>query len=337
MRGLTRTSGFAIGVDVGDRQIKAVQLGRAPDGWRVEASGVIPRTSEGPFVEPDEVRRLGDMFKQKAFKGTSIVLAAPREKLLTATLELPPRDSGAPIDTLARSELSRRVQCAPQSFEMACWDLPAPNRAGAGSPVMAVACLHDDADAVLDVFEAGGLQVQRLDTHLSAVARALLPVLKNVSGVTGVLDIGWNDARVIFLHEGVVVYERTLGANGMVAAIATMAAELQVDAETAEHLLAGRDPTPGPAGDDAPAQTIEQVHAASAAYFAELVKEIRPPLSYMANQYSDAAVERLLLTGDGASMPGLYAHLVSSLDLDVRAKTGPALTVARGLAIPVGS
>ena len=88
-------------------------------------------------------------------------------------------------------ELSRLHNIAPDSFEMAYWDL----KAAAGSkPVthtLAVACPHEAANALLDVFEDAGFQVAALDVRGAAAARACAPLLLPAPQITAILDLGW--------------------------------------------------------------------------------------------------------------------------------------------------
>ena len=68
---------------------------------------------------------------------------------------------------------------------------------------------------------------------------------------------------------------------------------------------------PAPAADD-------EVRAALDAHFEVILQEMRIPLSYVANQYPDAGMERLLLIGCGTELAGLEARLASRLDCQVR-------------------
>src|SRR5439155_3902434 len=105
-------------------------------------------------------------------------------------LELPPRSSNAPLERIARMEVARAHRFAPDSFEMGCWDLPAAARATKQTPVMAVACTHSDAAAIMDPFEAGGMNVVALDVKAAALARACSPLLAaDATAIIGIVDL----------------------------------------------------------------------------------------------------------------------------------------------------
>lgn len=347
-----------IGVDVGGRHIKAAQLARASGGWRIEAAASVPRSPcdpDAPGIHREDVRELRDALAARGFRGRRVVLAVPADKLITGIMELPPRGSGAPIEQLARSELARMHRYDPRSFEMACWDLPSPARAGEATYVMAAACSHDDANALLDLFENEGLAVKGLEIHASAVARACRPVLDDVSGIVAILDIGWDRANLALLYQDAVVYERKLGKVGIGPLVSAIAERCELDAAIAERFLIENGLDAG--GADRPSSAVTNRNVtpeaarvardAASDHFNGMIDEMRIPLSYLANQYPDAPMERLIMVGGGARIPGLSDRLAAELDVRVRVagpadlaectddldkEYGPALAVAIGLA-----
>lgn len=327
-----------IGVDIGRRYIKAAQM----TNGRLSAWTCLNRTGEPGILAPQDVRRLVEAIRCGPFRGRSAVLAVGPEKLLTGILELPPRSSGAPVDQLAMSELARRHGADVQSMEMSCWDLPSPARAANRTYVMAVACAHADADGLLDVVEKAGLDVLAVETQATAVARACGGLLADLSGTGAILDVGWASSQLVMMYQGIVVYQRNLAKCGVDALAKALAKHPQVDASLVEGLLSGEGlESCLAAGNEALAPVI-------AAYLEALAAELRIPLSYLANQYPDAAAKRLLLIGGGARVQGLAAFLNRSMALDVRVVKasdlgrcdaqaessggGPSLAVAIGLA-----
>jgi type IV pilus assembly protein PilM len=147
------------------------------------------------------------------------------------------------------------------------------------------------------------------------------------------------------MYHNVVVYERRLTKGGLGALVRALEQELGLGPEATERLL--RQGGVWQAGGTGLAAGGEAAGFAADACFASMVEEMRIPLSYLANQYPEAALERLLLIGGGATLPGLRDYLASGLDVDVQvvrptdlaacpesldADYGPALALAIGLA-----
>src|SRR4051812_6851272 len=112
----TRPSRSPIGIDVGRRAIKAVQLERVKGSgaatgasqatslaaWRIAAAAILPRPESADRIPSvAEVRQLADALERKSFTGSDVVLAAP-EGLLCSVLELPPLPPNAPVLDIAR-------------------------------------------------------------------------------------------------------------------------------------------------------------------------------------------------------------------------------------------
>lgn len=154
-----------IGLDIGGRYVKAAQLSRSPDGWRIEATACFPRVTSEAELDRRQVQQIHDVLSRQGFRGRSVVLAVPAGTLLTAILELPPRRSGALLEQIARAELARMYKCDAQSIEISCWDLPVPSSADGSTAVMATSCRHADARELLKAFEDTGLGVKALDVH----------------------------------------------------------------------------------------------------------------------------------------------------------------------------
>ena len=344
MRLLSGTSSLPIGVDIGGRHIKAVQLQGSPGRWSITAAGSIARDNPGGPAQSADIVRLRDLLAANSFMGRRVVLAVPCNQLLTGIMELPPRSSGAPLEQLARDELSRMHRCTPDSFEIACWDLPAPARGGGATYVMAAGFSHEKANELVDIVEGEGLDVYALDIHASAVSRACSPLLESVTGIVAILDLGWDQADLVLLYQGVVVYERKLIKCGIGSVVDSVGKELKLHHEKAERVV--RQVGLFPECPDIAPVYCKVINVVVNAFCEALVEEMRIPLSYLGNQYPDASPETLLLIGGGSPIPGLERKLNSVLDFyvrtvlpgdivkcspDIQKQFGPLLIAAAGL------
>ena len=381
---LNRTSRGPIGVDVGSRWIKAAQVSGAAGRVRLEAAALIPRAGTDAAPSPAELTQLADVLERQGFAGRRIVLSAPPQSLLTATVNLPPRGSGAPLEQIARMELARAHRCDPQQLSVAFWELPqaagpgasgaigatgAPKASGASGAgatkqlestgAMAVACSSEQANPLLDAFEAAGFDVVGLDVSWLALRRACAPLLGEAgdTGVTGIIDLGARSARVIALKQGVIVYERLLGESGIDRLSESLRTRLQLDDEAIAYLLAevglatesnegeapatregDRRSNPSPQKKDRRGQgsgepdlykeprrlIVEAVDA--------LAEEVATSLAYVAQQHRNAEVSAVLLTGGGAGIRGIDARLSEDLQAKVRvAGPGDLAQVSAGL------
>ena len=71
-----------------------------------------------------------------------------------------------------------------------------------------------------------------LETGSCALARACGPLLASQTGICGLLDLGWDAARMAVVYRGTVVYERCMPDRGLrlLAGALTEEASLEPDA-----------------------------------------------------------------------------------------------------------
>ena len=348
----TRGPGVSrIGIDIGHGAVRAAQLKRSGGTWSIRALADFPRANPGEEVTEDEIARVLHVLHRNGFSGVSSVVATPTAKLLTGLLELPPRRSGAPLTQMARSELARMHSRAPDSFEMICWDLPAPPGQNKVSMVMAIACDRADANTLLDTLEAGGLDVAALDVQPWAVLRACSGCLMDDDAIHGLLSMGSKAATLEVVYRGTIVYQRATDGCGLDHLYEGLGKKFGFDRETLQYLLA--DPAAQrrreqPVASD---EALSEVKEFLELQYKTLAHDLGAPLRYTSQSYPDADLGQILLTGGGALLPGLAAYLTT----DVRMKTTavspadlltcpkhllprchPSLTMAVGLAMHTG-
>lgn len=331
-----------IGLDIGSRFIKAAQVSRGGRGVSVTAAMAIPRLKDGGPMEREEAARLAEVLYRQGFEGQRVVMAAPSESLLVGTLSLPPKQSGAPVDQIARMELARMHKHDPMSFELVHWELPSTgNNSGksATTSVMAAACPHADTEVLLDLFESTGLEVVGLDVSWLALARACAPMFaaspdvkkpaQTQAKTVAILDIGWRTARVIVLRDDLIIFERVLTEGGLCKLRDTLKNQLQLDDNATDFLLRDvgcalpqvesaepdrRASDRRTSGDD---DAFKEPRRLITVHFAALLEELKVSLSYAVQQFRGEGIDKLVLAGGGGAIPGLPEQLHAAFAFDV--------------------
>ena len=306
-----------IGVDLGARHIRAAQLFRGSCGWRVEALTSMARKHPDGPIDRQEVGFLRGVLKRRGFRGGDVVLAVPEDHLLTGLLELPAAESGAPLKEIARVEISRMYDRPPDSLEVSYWTLPPTAQSKGACQALAVAYAHEHANELLDVFDGTGLNVQVIDVHAKAVARACRPALSQEPASTAILIVDWSSAVLAIVTAGVITYQRTLPEAGLRKLTESIKSKYDLDAEGAVHILRETNLAPrdgdGPRG---PQGALSGVARLIARHCDGIVDELRAPLVYVQHQYPGSNVTRLLLTGE-MEIPGLCEYVGAAVGVEV--------------------
>ncbi len=294
-----------IGVDLSGRWIKAVQASRR------SSPGVrIARPRPGDAFSREDAALLAGVLERTGFQGNRVVVTPPRESIIAEVLELPPRNSGAPLEQLAKLEIARAHKCDAGSLQVGLWELPSPARAGDQAHVFAAAMSFARSTPILDAFEAAGLEVAAIDVPANALARA------HAGGglPDAMLELGWSGALLCVMHAGVVVYERFIVDAAVSALVENAAERLSVPREAIEAVVVP-DPASGAMYQDSP--LWEELRGLVAEHLEATAEEVGRSLAYMANRYHSWQFRRLALSGDGAHLPGLSERLASELQVQV--------------------
>ncbi|MFI4916065.1 MAG: hypothetical protein ACIAS6_06100 [Phycisphaerales bacterium JB060] len=193
------------GLDITPGVITAAQVRVSRAGWSLLRHATMARRAGGEVLSHQEAIELESVLFRRGFAPAPCVIGAPEGALKTATLELPPVSSGAPIDQLARSEFARRTKLDAESFELSYWSLPTP---GPAVQVMAVGCLMAATDAVIDSLELAGLRVAGVDDPSRALGRVLAAAPTAATVRVGARLDPWG-SHIIVLHDSTLLYART--------------------------------------------------------------------------------------------------------------------------------
>ena len=318
MRWLAGAKRSPIGIDVSGRFINAVQLGRRKSRWCVEAAVSVLRRDPTMPVDVEELGRLASMLYRQGFRGCDVVIAVPGERLITSVLELPDRPTRVDRRQQARDQLASVHKCPPAALEVACWDLPRPGRPQGTTSVIAVACKQEEANGIIDLFEGAGMGVRALDVASWAVARACAPALKDSRGMAALLNVGWGAAELVVVAEGIVAYERVLAEHGMNRLHSRLANKLDLDGDVTDHLLHEIGLRCDLPEAEAQSDLLTSVRRYLSDHLDRMASELTRSLTYASQEYAGRDLDRVLVHGEGAVVPGLTEHLSSQLGLEVK-------------------
>jgi len=272
-----------IGLDIGSRWIKAVQLGRITGGAKVPARWAAwPRLMPGMPMSEEESGRALEILGARGFSGVDVVIGATETHGVCADLDLPGGVSSQARHGVAVLEACRVMKLTPGTFELALWELPRPARSGEGVLASAFVLSHESADALLDPLESAGLRVRGIDVVSAAVARAM--VRPGPETLDLLIDVGVSGARFSVASGGRVVYHRRideLGLSRLVGACLERVRGCPRAAESAVDLL--RFETPG-------ASEISE----------GLISEAIVSVEYAWHRYPDREPGRVHVVGGGA-------------------------------------
>ncbi|MBL8759481.1 MAG: hypothetical protein JNK35_13760 [Phycisphaerae bacterium] len=300
-----------IGLELGSRWVKAVQLRGRPGRWAITAAARFERPA-GARALPDaeEAERLASVLDRQGFVGRRVTIVMPAALESAAPVQLPARGSGAPLDEIAAAQLAESARCDAGELCTTWWPRGEPGADGT-IPAMAVGVRERDADALADALEAGGLEVAAIDARGVALARACAGCVEDRNAVTAVVSVGHSAALVVALHAGRPIFERVLPESGTRELVERIVKHARVEPDVAFYALTRSAPVeaaPAAPGADA----LQAVREAAAAHAEALAREVSVSLSYALSTVPGGASGVVLLAGDAAEYPLFAASLVAA-------------------------
>lgn len=340
-----------VGIDFGHHSIKAMQLERTADAWKVTKLASVPTPAEamkdGVVVDPSLMGLvLKQMLKDNHISATSAHVAVAGGSVIVRPVRIPKMAEGA----LRKSMKLEAGRYVPSSADDSYIEFEILGDADeAQMDVLVVAAPKDIVETRLQVCEAAGLEVESVDIEAFAIYRSVVeadPAHDWSEKTIAVIDVGANTTNVSVIQHGLFAMSRTIpnGGQMLTEALKNYFKLSDEDAESGKAQLDFRELLNDAIPRESPPLRVLQPHVD------DLVREIRRSLNYYQSQQQDAkdgAVDALLLTGGGVKLTGLSEYIahklgIETMSLDVyqnprflhsSVDSGLELSVATGLAM----
>jgi len=297
-----------------------------------------------PEVQADEMSWVASILARRGFRGNAVTLAPSSSVCSQHVFELPPPQSGAPLEQLARIEVARERRCTPNEIELGFWPLPAKGRVHES---FSVACPRTEIAAQIGRTEDGGLDAAGMDLVELALARSAqascsLGKSTAENEINALLHVGWNNSLAILTLGGTIVYIRRIE-HGVHDVWSLARGRYGLGLRAARSVL----------GEFVPQEKSDQHDRISRMCWSnrcgELAGELDVAIAYVSHSFRMAPLGRVITSGYGANNLALAEYVDQILgipmvqctpmpllgvmgDLPDRDVLAPRLSLAYGLA-----
>lgn len=307
-----------IGIDLGARTVKMVQLERAAGGLRIAASRVVAFAEPLSFADPESVgRRVAEAassgaMRRAGFWGRAVSCVVSMSATPVRLLELPAASEAETRDMIAQ-ELTADESAGDEEFDF--WTA----RKGAGEGVSGVHVLSASRAlmyAIPESLRKIGLDVREIDGLPFALWRAARLSGDGQAGPIAALDLGYASATLVVANADGPAFVRGLRGCGLGEWYRAIADRLGLTAEEAAELLSGDLAAAVPAS--AGTEVSRLVREVTEEPTSRLLGELDRTLAYLRLKHPELAPAELRLFGGGASAAGLEAAARERLGIPVR-------------------
>ncbi len=336
---------LSLGLDIGSRTIKLIELGIDGSSVGLLAAGSIPTPPKAltSTLEVDTeavAAALKRLIKETGVKSKEVHIALPESKVFTRVIEVPAL-SQRELTSAIRWEAEQYIPLPLDQVNLDFTVLREAKDTGTNKmEVLLVAAPKTLVDYYLSILELAELSPVAAETEIIATTRALTRSVPNVHSVL-ILALGAQTSDIAIVRNGILTFTRSLSAGGD-AVTRALAQGLDFNLTQAEEYKRAYGVQP---------DKLEGKIAAAAKPITDtIVNELKRALVFYQEKYKEDRVQLVLLSGGTARLPGMVVHLAQSLGVEVQLANpwvgvvraprfnvltaeGPSFCVAVGLAL----
>ncbi len=298
--GWFRRGRVSIGLDVGSRYLKVVQVshaGSAPEVSRI-AVRALTEAGGGAHAGAAVVEAIVKLFRDSGLRGRQVVTGVGGHDVIVKRVELE-RMKPSELREVIRWEAEQHLPFDTASVELDFQIL------SSGDPmdVLLVAAKRDLVHGATDIVSAAGLGLEVLDVDGFALGNALIHNHPEAAdGIVMVADMGWETTTVVVVEEGIPAVTRDLH-FGVRSLCKTVQRETGLETQALEAMIRGQRVSPD-------LQSVIEVAVD------EMAVELERASAFLKTRPADLGLGRVYLSGGGARIPGLADALGRILSVE---------------------
>jgi len=337
-----------IGLDLGTHNFKAVELKQEKGRIELLRFGLYENpkinlnseSKDGLIVYAAAIR---EFFAQVNFSSKAVSSALPESEVFTRVIKVPQmseKELKSSITFEAEQYIPLPLKEVSFDFEVIDSDLAEKDKMN----VLLVAAKNSVLNKYVEIIKGANLTPQGLEPETLSVARALGDSEARPSGSL-IVNINSEDSQIIIVHKGHVRFTRSMSVGGE-SLTRAVSQSLNLDLAQAEEYKK----TYGLESN----QADGKVSAALRPIFDNVLMETKRSKVFYTTHNPNVMIDRIVICGGTALMPGLLFYMANNLDLEVElanpwrnvvfssqvekqkealARTAPAFVTAVGLAL----
>jgi type IV pilus assembly protein PilM len=333
-----------LGIDINALSVKLVELKKHGNKVTLATYGFSERFTESSPKEssPIDVRRTADLIKNicaKAHTSSNLALASlPTFSVFSSIISINHTVNKKDMEAAINWEAKKVIPLPLQDIILDWQVIDEPPSAAGGSKVLLTGAPKALIQSYVNVFKNSQLNLLSLETEIFALIRSLLG---NDRSSVMIVQLGSTTTNIFVVDKSVPVMNRSIAVGGINITQA-IAAQLNMSLQQAEQFKYDMMHNGTDAEGKMPPMIVEAL--------APIINEIKYILEVFGNK-DNRRIEKIILTGGGALMPGLPAHLSDLFNTNtivgdpwfrvaypfelkpILDKIGPRLAVAIGLAM----
>ncbi len=296
-----------IGIDIGSKSIKVIELSGSSAGWKLKSSGAVGYTGVSPnkAVEEGDYAAIANVLKklvsQIGITSKEVNLSLPEALIFTRIIKFPLL-SDEEVASAVRWEAEQYIPI-PVNEAVIQYTILERNTALASVSVLLVAAPKVIVEKYVKVIRLAGLVPVSAETELTALSRSLSPS----TGLSMLLDMGSSTTSMSIVKDSNTVFTRSIPVAGE-AFTRAVAQSLGIEPSQAEEYKKTYGLSPD--------QLEGKVKIALEPVLRIVVDEIKKAIQFYQSEEKGDAPGSIIITGGASSMPDIIPFLAENLSVE---------------------
>ena len=290
----------SVGLDIGARYVKVVQVSHAGDAPEVSriAMRALPGAGDEVRAAAPVVETVAGLFRDAGLKGRDVVTGVGGHDVIVKRIEMEPMKPSE-LREVIRWEAEQHLPFDTANVELDFQIL------ASGNPmdVLLVAAKRDLVESTAGIARSAGLAVEVVDVDGFALYNALTHNHPEAAeGVVVVADVGWETTTAVVVEEGIPAVTRDLP-FGVRAVCDDVGRRAGLNRRSAEAMVRGRKVSP-------------ELKAVIERAADEIAMGLERASAFLKTRSADLGLGRVYLSGGGARTPGFAEALGRILSVE---------------------
>lgn len=296
-----------IGIDIGTKSIKVIELARSGSTWVLKSSGAVGYSGVSPdkAQTDEELNAVAEVLRkiiaQIGITSKDVNLSLPESLVFTRVIKFPLL-SDEEVSAAVKWEAEQYIPI-PVSEAVIQYNIIGRDETSSQTSVLLVAAPKSVVEKYVKLVRIVGLTPISAETELTAMARSLSPD----KGVSLLLDLGSSATDMSIIKDMQVVFTRSIPVAGE-AFTRAVSQGLNITAQQAEEYKKtyGMDKT----------QLEGKVRQALEPVFKMVVDEIKKAIHFYQSEEKGDTPTSVVITGGASTMPEIVPYLTESLGVE---------------------
>lgn len=296
-----------VGIDIGSKSIKIIELVKSGTSWTLKSSGVVGYLGQSPdkIIEESDLLKTAEVLKkiitQIGISSKEVNLALPESLVFTRVVKFPML-SDEEIASAVKWEAEQYIPI-PIADAVVQYSVLEKNQTLSSVSILLVAAPKNVVEKYVKIAKLAGLLPVAAETELTALSRSLSPE----KGIGMILDLGSSATDMSIVKDSNTVFTRSIPIAGD-AFTRAVSQSLEISPVQAEEYKK----TYGLLAD----QLEGKVRKALEPIFKVIIDEIKKAIHFYQTEDGGDVPSSIIITGGASIMPNITTYLTESLNIE---------------------